>query len=71
MTSAYRVSYADMPDSIVIPENFRHKRVELTLLSRDDDTPDEWPSGFLEETAGSIPDLERGEQGAIEERESL
>ena len=27
-----------------------------------------WPAGFFEETAGSIPDLERAPQGEFEQR---
>lgn len=30
-----------------------------------------WPKGFFEQVAGSIPDLQRGDQGQFEERLSF
>lgn len=31
----------------------------------------DWPAGYFETTFGSIPDLERAEQGTFEQRENL
>ncbi|MGZ8218748.1 hypothetical protein [Methylomagnum sp.] len=58
----------DAPDTIPIPAEMRHRRLEI-IFQPLDEIPEEkdangWPIGFFESTFGSIPDLpEREPQG--------
>ena len=75
--NAIRQIYDDAPESIVIPESFRHRRVEVLLIALDEIAIEAvdasgWPVGFFERTFGSIPDFpEREPQGEYEQREEL
>ena len=74
-----RKIYQDAPDSIDIPEELRHRPVEIIIWPLSEQTEsaaqvDEngWPHGFFEQTFGSLPDLpDREWQGEYEEREPL
>ena len=66
----------DAPDTIPIPTELRHQRVEIIFwpLEKAEQPLDAngWPVGFFEDTYGSIPDFpEREAQGEYEEREPL
>ena len=70
-------------DTITIPVELRHRRVEVIILPLDEANhngklnADEldtngWPIGFFEQTFGSIPDFpDRFPQGEFETREEL
>jgi hypothetical protein len=78
MMNAIREIYEDAPESIVIPESFRHRRVEIVLIALDE-IPTEavdangWPVGFFERTAGCLvaDPIERAPQGDYEARKEL
>lgn len=64
----------DAPDSIPVPPELRHHRVEIIFWPLDQPEQDAngWPVGFFEETFGSLPDFpERESQGEYETREPL
>lgn len=76
--NAIRQIYDDAPESIPIPESFRHHRVEVVLVNLDETATDragsnDWPVGFFERTAGQWAGecLERAPQGDYEVREDL
>ena len=75
-----RTIYQDAPDSIPIPEELRHKPVEIIiwpLSSSAEDTEQTdangWPFGFFEATAGAWAGepLVREPQGDYEQRLEL
>lgn len=71
MTTAYKVFFEDMPDTISIPVQYQHKKVELILLTNEErNTSETWEPEFFNSTFGSIPDLQRGTQEPLTERES-
>jgi len=66
----------DAPDSIPVPPELRHHRVEIIFWTLEKPEPERdangWPVGFFEATAGSIPDFpEREPQGEYEKRLEL
>jgi hypothetical protein len=66
----------DAPETISIPPELRHQRVEIIFWPLEKPEPERdangWPVGFFEETAGSIPDFpEREPQGEYEQRLEL
>jgi hypothetical protein len=76
--NAIRQIYDDAPESIVIPEPFRHHRMEVILIALDERRTEVvdangWPVGFFERTAGQWAGepLERAPQGDYEVREEL
>lgn len=60
-----------------VPVELKDKDLEVTVIykplpSQDESSDDlGWSPGFLEQTAGAIPDLERPPQGEAEVRESF
>ena len=67
MSIAYKMSFQDMPELVTVPTQFQHKKVEVILMTEDNHI-DKYPSDFFDRCVGSIPDLEREEQGLHEER---
>lgn len=70
----------DAPDTIPVPVELRHRRVEVTFTPLDEKAKapvetDEmgWPIGFFEATAGCLADdpIERAPQGDYEQRLEL
>lgn len=71
MTTALKMFFNDMPDSIPVPQEFQHKQVELILLTENKELKEDlWEPDFFTQTYGSIPDMQRGEQGSLPERET-
>ena len=68
MSSAYKMSFLDMPESVDVPHCLRHKKVDLIFLSEE---PKDWDPGFFDTTFGSISDMVREDSGPYEERELL
>jgi hypothetical protein len=73
-----RKIFDDMPDVIPVPAHLRHRRVEVIMLTLDDESApleegNHWPPGFFEATEGAwqgeIP--ERAPQGEYEQRDEL
>jgi hypothetical protein len=71
-----RLFFEDAPETIPVPPELHHKRILVIFrplngaVTKTDSK--NWPAGFIEETAGSIPALpERESQGDYEEREPL
>jgi hypothetical protein len=63
------------PDGILtahVPATVLPGMHQIVVIVNDEAT-DDWPPGYFEATAGSIPetDLERGPQGSYEQREEL
>ncbi len=78
MMNAIREIYEDAPESIAIPESFRHRRVEIVLIALDEIAAEAvdangWPVGFFERTAGCLvaDPIERAPQGDYEARKEL
>ena len=76
--NAIRLVYDAVPDKVSVPPTMRRRRVEVVFLALDEERVpaltesirDDWPTGFFEQTAGSIPDLsERETQGEHPTRE--
>lgn len=66
----------DAPETVVVPQELRHQRVEIIFWPLEKPEPERdangWPVGFFEQTFGSIPDFpERESQGEYEERDFL
>lgn len=71
MTTALKMFFDDMPDSIAVPLEFQHRRVELILLADNESVKEDmWEPEFFTQTFGSIPDMLRGAQGSLPERET-
>jgi hypothetical protein len=74
---AIRQIIDDAPETIPVPPEMRHRRVEVIFFPLDEEPQAEtdalgWPIGFFESTFGSIPDFpEREPQGEYEVREPL
>ena len=73
---AVRKIYEDVPDTIPVPPELRHRKVEVIILSLDDDgsktsvTVETQPDSA--ELFGALPDFpERGPQGNYEKRRNL
>jgi uncharacterized glyoxalase superfamily protein PhnB len=70
MSTALKMFFTDMPDSVQIPSEFQHKQVELILLAEDGNRSlMEWEPDFFAKTYGSVTDMKRGEQEPLVERE--
>jgi hypothetical protein len=70
MSTALKMFFDDMPDSIPVPPEFQHKQVELILLTDDGNRSQlEWEPDFFDKTYGSVSDMKRGEQEPLVERE--
>ena len=61
-----------------VPVGLKDTDLEVMVIVQSLETPKTktpetvgWPSGFFEQTFGSIPDLERFPQGELPERESI
>ncbi|MCE7983041.1 MAG: hypothetical protein DYG89_17795 [Caldilinea sp. CFX5] len=80
----FRQIIDEVPETITVPIELRHRRVEIIILPLDEASTNGtvhneqtvavdangWPLGFFEETFGSIPDFpEREPQGNYEVRE--
>jgi hypothetical protein len=67
----------DAPDSIPVPPELRHQRVEIIFWPLEKTQPEldanGWPVGFFEATAGCLADdpIERAPQGEYEQRLEL
>ena len=73
---AVRKIYEDVPDTIPVPPELRHRKVEVIILPLDDDgsktsvTVETQPDSA--ELFGALPDFpERGRQGDYEKRRNL
>jgi hypothetical protein len=81
MMTHFRQIYDDLPESILVPRELRHRRVEVILLplgeptmnGRQPEVDDNgWPISFFEETFSPIPDFpEREPQGNYEFRDAI
>ena len=80
--SHFRKIYEDLPASISVPAELRHRRVEVLLLPLDLEQLQEnqanadelgWPRGFFERTAGrwAGEQLRRESPGEYETRDGL
>ena len=80
----FRQIIDEVTETITVPLELRHRRVEIIILPLDDAVnngavhneqaaavdANGWPLGFFEETFGSLPDVpEREPQGDYEVRE--
>lgn len=69
----------DAPDYVAVPIAMRHRRLELSFRSLDEDVQVEprnalgWPLGFFERFAGCLAadPMQRPEQGDFEQRLEL
>lgn len=70
--NAIRLVYDAVPDSLPVPPAMRHRRVEVVFLALDEtptpaedtERPRDWPEGFVDRMAGTLPDLpDREPQG--------
>ncbi len=67
----------DAPDTIPMPLELRHQRVEIIFWPLEKPEPERdangWPVGFFEATAGCLVDdpIERAPQGEYEQRLEL
>jgi hypothetical protein len=69
---AVRKIYEHIADKISIPEELRHRRVEVIMLPLEEPNK-KWPDKFFEMTAGCLVDdpIERAPQSEYEAREPL
>ena len=68
--NAVRQLYNDIPETILIPKEFIHKKGEVIIMM--DESPQLKSEKKLKDFFGSIPDFpERLPQGEYEDRESL
>ena len=71
---AVRKIYDEVPDTISIPPELRHRKVEVIILPLDEDgsTPGIDTQTDAAELFGALPDFpERGSQGEYEKRPNI
>lgn len=78
--AALRKIFDDLPNSIEVPAELRHRRAEVIILPLEDEEPsiaaetldaNGWPIGYFD-VFGSAPDFPpRGEQDAPDRRDSI
>jgi hypothetical protein len=70
MMKAIKTTYDDLPETIIIPKEFVHKKAEIIIIV--EDSAKKYTKNKLVDFFGTIPDFpDRQLQGDFEERDSL